>query len=302
MQQQQVDVVGVGNAIVDVITHATEDYIVGQGMEKGAMNLIDEDRALQLYAGVTEALEASGGSAANTMAGIASFGGSAAYIGKVSDDQLGKVFAEDMQAVGVRFDVPRATVGPATARCLIYVTPDAQRTMNTFLGISSLLEPDDVDVATVESGSIIFCEGYLYDTPSAKQAIRKAMHTASAAGRRVSFTASDAFCVERHHQEFLELVEGPIDILFANESELTTLYESDFDTALETVRSKVELACLTRGANGSLLVTADEVVEIKAEELGPVVDTTGAGDQYAAGVLYGLANDLPLDEAGRLGS
>lgn len=302
MEQQPVDVVGVGNAMVDVISQAADDFLVAEGMEKGAMTLIDDGRAHELYAGVSEALEASGGSAANTMAGIASFGGTAAYIGKVSDDPLGKTFAEDMAQTGVTFDVPRATSGPATGRCLIYVTPDAQRTMNTFLGISALLEPGDVHPETVTSGAITFCEGYLYDMPTAKAAIRKAMDVAGAAGRRVAMTASDSFCVERHHQDFLDLIDGPIDILFANEAELEALYHTDFDAAVDILRPKVGLACLTRGKNGSLLVTADEVVEIKAEEIGPVVDTTGAGDQYAAGVLYGLAQGLPLAEVGRLGS
>lgn len=302
MSESEVDVVGVGNAIVDVITQSSDDFVAGQGLEKGSMTLIDETRAHQLYELMGPGIEASGGSAANTVAGVASFGGTAAYIGKVRGDVLGEVFAHDMRASGVSFDVPAASEGPATARCLILVTPDAQRTMNTYLGISSLLEPDDVDSATVERGKILFCEGYLWDVDSAKQSIRKAMDIARAAGRRVAFTASDSFCVERHHAEFLDLVSGPIDILFANTAELTRLYESDFDAAVDKVRQHVELGCLTMGKEGSLLVTSDEVVEIAAEEIAPVVDTTGAGDQYAAGVLYGLAQGYSLAEAGRLGS
>jgi sugar/nucleoside kinase (ribokinase family) len=207
-----------------------------------------------------------------------------------------------MRASGVSFDIPPASQGPDTARCLILVTPDAQRTMNTFLGISSLLEPTDVVPATVETGKILFCEGYLWDVESAKQAIRKAMDIARAAGRRVAFTASDSFCVERHHQEFLDLVAGPIDILFANVAELASLYECDFDAAVERIRNDVALGCLTRGQHGSLLVSGSETIEIAAEHLGPVVDTTGAGDQYAAGVLYGLARGMDLADAGRLGS
>ncbi|MCP3989538.1 MAG: adenosine kinase, partial [Actinomycetia bacterium] len=234
--------------------------------------------------------------------GVTSFGGTASFIGKVRDDVLGSVFAHDMRASGVRFDLEPSDQGPDTARCLILVTPDAQRTMNTFLGISSLLEPTDIEPAAVDSGQILFCEGYLWDVDSAKQAIRKAMDIARAAGRRVAFTASDSFCVERHHQEFLDLVAGPIDILFANLAELATLYECDFDTAVEKIRGDVALGCLTRGDQGSILVSGSETIEIAAENLGPVVDTTGAGDQYAAGVLFALARNMDLADAGRLGS
>ncbi len=302
MQDQTIDVVGVGNAIVDVLAQATDDFVASQGLAKGSMSLIDEDRAHQLYDLMNAGIEASGGSAANTMAGIASFGGATSYIGKVRDDELGRVFAHDMRAIGVGFDVDASAEGPATGRSLILVTPDAQRTMNTFLGISSLLEPDDIIADNIQAARLLFCEGYLWDVESAKAAIRRAMDIAHDAGRQVALTTSDTFCVERHHQEFLDLISGPVDVLFANEAEVTTLYECDFDTAIERVQSKVELGCLTRGEAGSLLVTADDVVEIKAEPVANVVDTTGAGDQYAAGVLYGLARNMPLDEAGRLGS
>ncbi len=302
-QEATVDVVGVGNAIVDVITQTTDDFIAEQGLVKNSMNLIDEDRAHELYGLIGSALEASGGSAANTMAGVASFGGSAAYIGKVADDELGQVFARDMRAEGVSFDVPPTSGGPATGRSMILVTPDAQRTMNTFLGISSLLEPADVDPATATSGSILFCEGYLWDVDSAKAAIRTAMDHAKSAGRKTALTLSDLFCVERHRDEFKALVDGPLDILFANRVELRGLYEiDDLDEAIEVVRSKVELACITVGKQGSFLVTPDERIEIPAEEIAPVIDTTGAGDQYAAGVLYGLAQGMELADAGRLGS
>lgn len=302
MEDQMIDVVGIGNAIVDVIAQTSNDFLVSQGLQKGSMALIDEDRAHELYGLMGPAIEASGGSAANTMAGVASFGGSASYIGKVRDDMLGKVFAHDMRSSGVSFDVPAGPDGPSTGRSLILVTPDAQRTMNTFLGISSLLEPADVDGALVEQGKILFCEGYLWDVESAKQAIRRAMGIASAAGNRVALTTSDSFCVERHHEEFLELITGPVDILFANEAELAALYRCDFEAAIERVRADVGLGCLTRGAAGSVLVTATETVEIPAEPVVEVIDTTGAGDQYAAGVLYGLARSLSLAEAGRLGS
>jgi sugar/nucleoside kinase (ribokinase family) len=302
MDGKRLDVVGVGNAIVDVITQASDDFLVSQGLEKGSMTLIDHSRADELYDLMGPAIEASGGSAANTMAGVASFGGTTSYIGKVADDTLGEVFAHDMRATGVGFDVPPAGGGPATARCLILVTPDAQRTMSTYLGISSLLEPSDVDAATVEQGQILFCEGYLWDVDSAKQAIRRAMDIARAAGNRVALTTSDSFCVERHHQEFLDLIAGPVDILFANRAELRALYQCDFETAIDKVRQDVALGCLTRSEDGSVLVSGNETIEIPAELVAPVVDTTGAGDQYAAGVLVGLARSMSLAEAGRLGS
>lgn len=298
-----VDVVGVGNAIVDVIARASDEFVLGQGLVKGSMTLIDDDRAHVLYDLMGPGIEASGGSAANTMAGVASFGGTAAYIGKVADDLLGMVFGHDMRSVGVHFDVPPAVGGPATARCLILVTPDAQRTMNTYLGISSLLEPDDVVGATATSGALLFCEGYLWDVDSAKHAIRKALRLAGDAGRKTALTLSDTFCVERHHAEFRSLVANDVDVLFANRAELRVLYETDdLRTGVKAAQADVDLACITLGKDGSLLVTPDEVIEIRAEEIAPVVDTTGAGDQYAAGVLYGLAHDLEFETAGRLGS
>lgn len=299
----QTDVVGVGNAIVDVITQATDGFVDEQGIVKGSMTLIDQDRAHELYSLMGAGIEASGGSAANTMAGVASFGGSASYIGKVADDQLGEVFAHDMRSVGVNYDIPAGAGGQATARCLILVTPDAQRTMNTYLGISSQLTPDDVNPATVAAGKLVFCEGYLWDVESAKMAIRKALDAANAAGRRTALALSDTFCVDRHHAEFRELVAGPVDILFANQAELASLYGTeDLDACIAAVRSDVELGCVTLGPKGSLLVTPDEVVEIVAEEISPPVDTTGAGDQYAAGVLYGLSQGFDLAKCGYLGS
>ncbi|MGI9595218.1 MAG: adenosine kinase [Acidimicrobiales bacterium] len=309
---QPVDVVGVGNAIVDVLATTTDDFVATQGLEKGSMSLVDQTRAEELYRLIGPSVKASGGSAANTMAGIASFGGSAAYIGKVSDDELGKVFAEEMRSIGVSFDHPAtAQVSPTadvpaadvpTAMCLILVTPDAQRTMSTFLGVSALLEPKDVQPATVERAPLLFCEGYLWDVESAKQAIRKAMDLASGAGSKVALTLSDTFCIERHHSEFLELVAGSVDVLFANRAELTRLYECDLETAVSKVADQVELSCVTLSEQGSLLVSNGEIIKIAAEEVATVVDTTGAGDQYAAGVLYGLARGMPLPEVGRLGS
>lgn len=302
MQDTTVDVVGIGNAIVDVIAQAPDSFLQSEGLTKGSMALIDHERASRLYERMGPGIEASGGSAANTMAGIASFGGTTAYIGKVADDLLGRVFAHDMRATGAGYDVPAMDGHHSTGRCLILVTPDAQRTMSTYLGISSLLEPDDVDPAVVQQGNILFCEGYLWDVESAKQAIRKAMDSARAAGRKVALTVSDSFCVERHHQEFLELISGPVDILFANTAELAALYQCDFVDAIDKVRGHVELGCLTRGAEGSVLVTGDDTITIKAEKVAEVVDTTGAGDQYAAGVLYGLARGMDLADVGRLGS
>ncbi len=299
---QQVDVVGVGNAMVDVLATTSDDFVAGQGLEKGSMSLIDGDRAQELLTMIDDSVKASGGSAANTMAGIASFGGTAAYIGKVSNDDLGKVFAEDMRAIGVSFDQPPATTGPPTAMCMVMVTPDAQRTMSTFLGVSALLEPEDVQPEVVERAPLLFCEGYLWDVDSAKQAIRKAMDLAIGAGSTVALTLSDTFCIERHHQEFLELVAGPVQVLFANKAELTTLFECDLDAAISKVADQVELACVTLSDEGSLLVANGEIIKVEAELVGPVVDTTGAGDQYAAGVLYGLSRGLPLPEVGRLGS
>ncbi len=296
------DVVGVGNAIVDIIARSSEEFIVEQGLMKGSMLLIDEARADELYELVDPEVEASGGSAANTVAGVASFGGRAAYIGKVDHDDLGATFSSDMRALGVDFSIPPASEGPATARCIILVTPDAQRTLNTYLGVSVLLEPADVNPEVVSAGRILFCEGYLWDVESAKQAIRKAMEIAADAGRLVSLTLSDSFCIDRHHREFLELVSGPVDVLFANRAELTRLYECEFDAAVTRLAGEVDLAFVTMGSDGSLILSEGKIIEIAAERVGPVVDTTGAGDQYAAGALYGLSRGLPLAEAGRLAS
>ncbi len=289
--------------MVDVIAQATDAFVAGQGLSKGSMTLIDTERAHQLYDLMGPGIEASGGSAANTVAGVASFGGTAAYIGKVSEDALGEVYAHDMRASGVSFEVARATSGPATGRCLILVTPDAQRTMNTYLGVSSLLEPDDVQASTVEAGRLLFCEGYLWDIDLAKRAIVKAMDLARAAGRRSALTLSDTFCVERHHAEFRDLVLNRVDVLFANDNELAALYGTDdLDAGVAAVGADVELACVTLGPRGSLIVSQGNVIEIAAVEPRQVVDTTGAGDQYAAGVLFGLARGFDLAECGRLGS
>jgi sugar/nucleoside kinase (ribokinase family) len=248
-------------------------------------------------------VEQSGGSAANTMTGVASFGGRAAYIGKVADDQLGRVFTHDLRACGVRCDADPVRSTVPTGRSLILVTPDAQRTMNTYLGVSELLGPEDVDEALVSSAKLVYLEGYLWDRPEAKEAYRKAAAIAHASGGKVSLSLSDSFCVERHHDSFLELVASDVDVLFANEPEITMLYGTDsFDEAMHKVRGHCEIAALTRGKLGSLVVTSDDVHVIDPHEVTNVVDTTGAGDLYAAGFLFGLTNGRDLDECGRLGS
>ena len=297
------DVVGIGNALVDVIAHHTDDFIEQNELVKGSMTLIEAERALSLYAVLAAAIEMSGGSAANTMCGVASFGGRAAYIGKVAPDSLGEVFRHDLHADGVAFPNAPARATVPTGRCLIVVTPDAQRTMNTFLGISSLLGPDDVGTEVVASGQVVYMEGYLYDRPEAKAAYRKAAAIAHQAGRKVSLTLSDSFCVDRHRDDFRALVRDEVDLLFSNEDELSALYEVDsLDEAVARVREDCELAMVTVGADGSVVVTGDDVVAVKAEPVAHVVDTTGAGDLYAAGFLYGYTSGADLAECGRLGS
>jgi sugar/nucleoside kinase (ribokinase family) len=297
------DVVGVGNAIVDVIAQADDALIERLELSKGTMTLIEAEQAEWLYSEMGTAIETSGGSAANTLAGIASLGGRGAYIGKVRDDQLGGVFVHDIKAAGVDYRLRPATEGPQTARCLIFVTPDADRTMQTFLGVSVLLGSDDIDPEAIGDAQITYLEGYLFDRAEAKEAFVKAAELAHAAGRKVALSLSDPFCVDRHRASFKHLVEGHVDILFANSDEITSLYETDsFNDAVGQLVGKIDLAAVTRGAGGSIIVTAEEVVEIAAEPVEKVVDTTGAGDLYAAGVLYGLTQGYELAVAGRIGS
>jgi sugar/nucleoside kinase (ribokinase family) len=296
-------VVGIGNALVDVIAHHDDGFIAAHDLVKGAMTLIDTERALSLHASLVAPIEMSGGSAANTMCGVASFGGRAAYIGKVGADGIGAAFRHDLHAEGVHFANPLARAEVPTGRCLIVVTPDAQRTMNTFLGVSSLLGPDDVSTEVVAAGQVVYMEGYLYDRPEAKEAYRKAAAVAHAAGRKVSLTLSDSFCVDRHRDDFLALVRDEVDLLFANADELASLYEEDdFEDALDRVRQDCELAAITIGAEGSVIVAHDGLVKVKAEPVRDVVDTTGAGDLYAAGFLHGFTQGADLAECGRLGS
>jgi sugar/nucleoside kinase (ribokinase family) len=296
------DVLGIGNAIVDVITRTDDAFLAAHELTKGSMMLIDEKRAEALYAAMGAGIEVSGGSCGNTMAGVASFGGKGAYIGKVRNDQLGGVFGHDMKAIGVSFDTPAATSGPATARCLISVTPDAQRTMSTYLGACTGLGPDDIDSALVGSAQVTYVEGYLWDAPEAKKAVLKAFEAAHAAGRKVSITLSDSFCVGRYRSEFRELIRNQVDILFGNESEITSLYEVDsFEKALEMTRQEAKIAALTRSEKGSVVIKGSETYAVPAATVSKVIDTTGAGDLYAAGFLYGFTHGKPLAECARLG-
>jgi sugar/nucleoside kinase (ribokinase family) len=303
MAAATLDVVGIGNAIVDVLAHADDAFLKRHGLAKGAMTLIDAARADALYAVMGPGIEMSGGSAGNTMAGIASLGGAGAYIGKVRDDQLGQVYRHDMTAIGVRFTTAPATAGPATARCLILVTPDAQRTMNTFLGACVELGPGEVDAELVAAAQVTYLEGYLFDPPQAKSAFRKAAAIAHGAGRRVALSLSDAFCVDRHRAEFRALLAEHIDILFANEAELCAMYQTpDFDAALAEVRQHCDVAALTRGERGSVVVSGPHTHIVDAAKVARVVDTTGAGDLYAGGFLFGMTHGCDLATSGRLGS
>ena len=303
MAANRFDVVGLGSAIVDVLATEDDAFLAEHGMTKGAMVLIDEEAAHRLYDALGPAREVSGGSVGNTTAGVAALGGSPAFIGKVRDDQLGEIYAHDIRSVGVHFDAAPATDGPPTARCLIVVTPDAERTLNTFLGIAGRLGPDDIDEQVVSAADVVFVEGYLWDVETAKEAIVKAMDVAHAAGNRTAFTLWDSCCDGRFREEFKALVDERVDVLFANEAELLSLYEvDDWDEAVAAVRGRCEVACLTRSEKGSLLVTADEVHHITAHPPTALVDTTGAGDLYAAGVLYGLTHGAGLATAGALGA
>ena len=297
------DVLGIGNAIVDILAYADEAKIEELDLARGAMTLVDAERSDFLYRHMGPAREVSGGSCANTMAAVAALGGRAAYIGRVRDDQLGRFFTHDIRAAGVAFRSAPSPTGPATATSMIFVSPDGQRTMNTYLGACVELGPEDVEEELVASAAITYLEGYLWDRPEAKAACRKAAGICHAAGNRLALTLSDAFCVDRWRAEFRELVENEVDILFANEGELASLYEVDsFDEALQAVRRHVRFAALTRGPKGSVVVRGDELHVIDAAAPARVLDTTGAGDLYAAGFLRGLTLGLDLAACGRLAS
>jgi sugar/nucleoside kinase (ribokinase family) len=297
------DVVGIGNAIVDVLSHADDSFVEDLGLSKGTMTLIDAETAESLYELMGPAVEVSGGSAANTIAALASLGGRGAFIGKVRDDQLGSIFRHDIVSLGITFDSVPARDGPPTGRCLILVTPDAQRTMQTFLGASAELGPQDIDAHTIARARVTYLEGYLWDRPRAKEAFVKAANIAHEAGRIVALSLSDPFCVDRHRADFLDLLRNHIDVLFANEDEIVSLYqEHSFDGALQRVRSHCQIAVLTRSEKGSVVVADHEVHVVDAEPVAEVVDTTGAGDGFAAGFLYGLTRNLGLSTCARMGS
>ena len=302
MTEPTYDILGIGNAIVDVVARADDSFLSRHDMHKGAMILIDAPTADAIYAAMPPGQESSGGSAANTCAVAANLGARVAYIGKVADDQLGQVFRDDINAIGVHFPTSPAAAGAPTARCLILVTPDRQRTMNTFLGSCVTLTEADVDPALVAASAITYLEGYLFDPPAAQAAFRKAAAAAHAAGRRVALSLSDAFCVNRHRAAFLDLVANHVDILFANETEITALYQcNSFEEAAAAARNDTALVALTRGEAGSLILHGTETLPVTAEPTS-LVDTTGAGDAYAAGFLAGLIAGASLAQCGRIAS
>ena len=303
MADTHYDVVGIGNAIVDIIGRCDNAFLTKHELRKGFMHLVEAREAERLYALMEGGLERSGGSAANTIAGLSSFGARAAFIGRVADDQFGKVFAHDIRAIGVTYDTAPATSGAPTALCIIFVTPDGERTMNTFLGASTELGPREVDETLIASAQVTYLEGYLFDKPEAKEAFHAAARIAAKAGRKTALTLSDAFCVDRHRDDFRKLVHHGVDILFANEREITALYEVNrFEDAVTAVRRDCEIAVLTRSELGSVIVTERMTIDIRPEPVTKVVDVTGAGDLYAAGFLYGLTRSLSLADCGRLGS
>ena len=304
MAATRFDVLGIGNAIVDVIARTQDDFLIAHRMRKGAMALIDEGGAARLYEAMGPALEISGGSAANTTVGVASLGARAAFVGKVRDDTLGRVFAHDIRAAGVSFTTPPAADGPSTGRCYVLVTPDGERTMNTFLGAAQDLHPDDIDPEAIAAASIVYLEGYLWDPPHAKEAFLKAAKVAHEASRAVALTLSDAFCVDRYRAEFLELIRnGTVDLVFANERELQSLYETgDFNAAVGGLRNDARVAVVTRSEKGCLVITREETDAVAACPVERVVDATGAGDLFAAGFLAGMARGADHRTSARLGA
>lgn len=296
------DVIGIGNAIVDILARCDDEVLENLSLPKGHMQLISAEEADRLYAGMGPAVEISGGSAANSCAGVAALGGKAAFIGSVQDDQFGKVFHHDLNAIGVDFSTPFAPGETPTARCLVFVTPDGERTMNTYLGACAELGPEDLDEARIAAAQVTYLEGYLFDPPRAKEAFYKAAGIAKAAGRKVALSLSDAFCVERHRDDFLAFIRKDVDILFANQDEIQALYQVDkFEDAADSARADVELAALTQGIDGSFIIHGDSSMAVPSFKVDEVVDTTGAGDLYAAGFLFGLTHGKSLDVCGSLG-
>jgi sugar/nucleoside kinase (ribokinase family) len=304
MTSAKYDVLGIGNAIFDVLVQTDEGFLSRHGMTKGGMALIDEARATSIYGDMGPATEMSGGSAANTIVGVANLGARAAYVGKVRDDQIGRLYTHDIRAAGVAFETLPASDGPATGCCYILVTPDGERTMNTYLGAAQELMPDDIDAAQVAASAMIYLEGYLWDPKNAKDAFVKASTIAHDAGRQVALTLSDSFCVDRYRGEFLDLMRaGTVDLVFANEAELHSLYQtSDFDTALTQMRRDTKLGVVTRSEKGCVVASKDSVIAVPAFPIRAIVDTTGAGDLFAAGFLFGLVRGAGLENAGRLGA
>jgi sugar/nucleoside kinase (ribokinase family) len=304
MADAKYDVLGIGNAIFDVLVQADEGFLARHGMTKGGMALIDEARATAIYQDMGPATEMSGGSAANTIVGVANLGARAAYVGKIKDDQIGRLYAHDIRAAGVAFDTKAASDGPATGCSYILVTPDGERTMNTYLGAAQNLTPADIDEAQIAASRIVYLEGYLWDPANAKQAFVKAAGIAHGAGRQVALTLSDSFCVDRYRDEFLELMrKGTVDLVFANEAELHSLYQtSDFDSALKQLRVDTKLGVVTRSEKGCVVASKDGVVTAPAFPIDRLVDTTGAGDLFAAGFLFGLVRGARYEDAGRLGA
>ena len=297
------DVLGIGNAIVDILAHTDDRFLVREGLEKGAMALVDAERASELYEKVGPAVECSGGSAANTIAGLASLGGRGAFIGKVCDDQLGRVFRHDIRGLGVSFETPAVADGPPTATSLVLVSPDAERTMQTYLGACVELGPEDIHEDQISAAAVIYLEGYLWDPPMAKAAFLKAADMAHGNDRKVSLSLSDPFCVDRHRTDFVDLVSNHVDILFANEEEIIALCRTeDFDTALQAVRGHCEIVALTRGAKGSVVLAGDEIYIVSAKPVDQLVDTTGAGDAYAAGFFFGMSQNKDLARCAHIGN
>ena len=304
MTSAKYDVLGIGNAIFDVLVQTDEGFLAAHGMTKGGMALIDEARALSIYQDMGPATEMSGGSAANTIVGVANLGARAAYVGKVRDDQIGRLYTHDIRAAGVAFETRPAADGAATGCSYILVTPDGERTMNTYLGAAQDLTPNDIDAAQIAASSIVYLEGYLWDPKNAKEAFVKASTIAHGAGRQVALTLSDSFCVDRYRGEFLELMrDGTVDLIFANEAEMHSLYQtSDFDTALTQLRSDAKLGVVTRSEKGCVVAAKDRVIAVPAFPIEKMVDTTGAGDLFAAGFLFGLVRGAGHENAGRLGA
>lgn len=303
MFEKTTDVVGIGNAIVDVIARTDDAFLEAQGIPKGAMTLIDDAQANALYAAMGPAIESSGGSAANTIAGLAALGSKTGYVGLVSHDSLGKIFRHDINALGVQFDTAAATDGSATARCLILVTPDAQRSMNTFLGACVGLGPEHVAEDQIAAAKVVYLEGYLWDPPRAKEAFLKAAGIAQETGGKVALSLSDVFCVGRHRDSFLDLVRHKVDLLFANEDELKALFETDdFETAIAAARQVTPMAAITRGADGAVILANDQILTVPVGTVGAIVDTTGAGDLFAAGFLHGYCRGQDAARCGQIGN